>query len=102
MKKTLTSFFLICLLFNISLAQDNQTTKRPKALGVSFFFNDYTTPQRIRNSAIENVLREDNWASISDMAPGLGLTYISGLRKWLDFAGSLSASYVNYPVANKT
>ena len=102
MKKILTSFFLICLLFNVALAQDEPVTKRPKSLGVSFFFNDYTTPHRIRSSAIENVLRDDNWASLNDMSPGLGLTYFSGLRKWLDFAGSLSASYVNYSVANKT
>ncbi|MGZ8537027.1 MAG: hypothetical protein ACXWV9_02135 [Flavisolibacter sp.] len=102
MKKTLVSFFLICLLFNDAFAQDNTISPRPKAIGVSFFFNDYTTPQRIRSSSIENVFRDDQWASISDMAPGLGLSYFLGLRKWLDFAGSLSASYVNYPVANKS
>lgn len=102
MKKTVTSFFLICSLFNLALAQENTKTVRPKALGVSFFFNDYTTPQRIRSSAIENVLRDDSWASLSEMTPGLGITYFQGIRKWLDFASSLSASYVNYPVANKT
>ena len=102
MKKTLTSFFLFCLLFNVAFAQEIVNTKRPPALGVSFFFNDYTTPERIRSSSIENVFREDSWASIREMAPGLAISYFNGLKKHLDLAATLSASYVNYPVANKT
>src|SRR5687767_8306045 len=102
MKKTLTSFFLICLLFNVAFAQEIENTKRAPALGVSFFFNDFTTPERIRSSSIENVFRDDNWASIREMAPGLAISYFNGLRKHLDFAATLSASYVNYPVGNKT
>jgi OmpA-OmpF porin, OOP family len=102
MKKTLTSFFLICLLFNVALSQDNPPAKHKKAFGVSFFFNDFTTPERIRSSSIENVFRDDQWASLRDMSPGLGLTYFSELRKHLDFAATIAASYVNYPVANKT
>lgn len=102
MKKTLTSFFLICLLFNVAFAQEIESTKRAPALGVSFFFNDFTTPERIRSSSIENVFRDDTWASIREMAPGLAISYFNGLRKHLDIAATLSASYVNYSVANKT
>ena len=101
MTKVLATIFLVCLFFDNASAQDKNNNKRPQALGVSFFFNDFTTPQRVRSSSIETVFRDDRWAKLRDMSPGLAITYFSGLRKHLDFAGTLAASYVNYPVSNR-
>ena len=73
---------------------------RERALGVSFILNDFKTAQRIRNGSIDQVIREDNWAKFSDMAPGLALTYFKGLHKNVDFAATMGASFVNYPLPN--
>jgi OOP family OmpA-OmpF porin len=100
MMKILASFFLVCLLAANGFAQDN--TKRAKALGVSFILNDYATAERIRSSSIERVFRDDDWAKLNEMSPGLALSYFNGVKEHLDFAATLGASYVNYSIPGKT
>jgi OOP family OmpA-OmpF porin len=100
MRKVLALFFLFCLLANTSFGQNAQ--KRAKAFGVSFFLNDYATPQRIRTTSLTTVFRDDKWAKFREMSPGIAVTYFTGLTTHIDFAGTLGASYVNYPTANKT
>ena len=99
MKKLLASLFVFSLLVQTGWAQNSPV--RERALGVSFILNDFKTAQRIRNGSIDQVIREDNWAKFSDMAPGLALTYFKGLHKNVDFAATLGASFVNYPLPNK-
>jgi OOP family OmpA-OmpF porin len=95
MKKFVASLFLFCLLYTNSFAQNINT--RSKSIGVSFILNDFTTPQRIRSTSIEQVFRDKKWAKFNEMSPGLAITYFSGLQDHLDFAGTLTASFVNYP-----
>ena len=99
MKKVLGSFILICLLSHVTIAQTRNI--RPQALGVSFIMNDFTSAQKIRNGSLEQVIREDAWAKFRDMSPGLALTYFKGLHPNIDFAGTISGSFVNYPFRNK-
>ncbi|MGZ3924298.1 MAG: hypothetical protein ACXVBJ_11055 [Flavisolibacter sp.] len=98
MTKVLAVLISFCL-FSISvLAQDRPI--RPQALGVSFIMNDFETAQRIRNGSLSQVFRDKSWAKFKEMSPGLALTYFKGLRPLLDFAGTLAASYVTYPLRN--
>jgi OOP family OmpA-OmpF porin len=99
MKKLLASFFTLALINQITLAQDNAI--RPPAIGVSFFFNDFTTPQRIRTGSLSQVLRDHQWAKFRDMSPGAALTYFDGVQKYIDFAGTLAVSFPTVPLPNK-
>jgi OmpA-OmpF porin, OOP family len=99
MKKIVTSLFVLSLLSQTSFSQDKPI--RQRALGVSFILNDFVTAQRLRSGSFEQVTRNNNWAEFSEMAPGLALTYFKGLGKHVDFAGTLGASFVNYPFPNK-
>jgi len=87
--------FPICI--NIS-AQDRPI--RPQALGLSFIMNDFTTAQRIRSGSLPQVFRDKTWAKFKEMSPGLAATYFKGLKPRIDFAGTLAASFVNYPLRN--
>jgi len=73
---------------------------RPKALGVSFIMNDFATAERIRNSSLATVFSNKQWAKFKEMSPGLAITYFQGLKPRVDFAGTLAASYVAYPLRN--
>ena len=75
---------------------------RPPAFGISFFFTDYITPQRIRSASLTEVIRNNQLAKIKDMAPGIGLTYFKGIRNHIDFAGTLNMSFVNVPLPNSS
>jgi OOP family OmpA-OmpF porin len=99
MKNVIAALFFLCVFSTIVSAQDNAV--RPKALGVSFIMNDFTTAQRIRSGSLSQVFRDKKWAKFSEMSPGLALTYFKGLKSHIDFAGTLAASYVNYPLRNK-
>jgi OmpA-OmpF porin, OOP family len=99
MKKVLASLVVLFLLAQGTYAQNNSI--RHRAIGVSFILNDFTTAQRIRNGSIEQVIREDRWAKFAEMSPGLAVTYFKGLQKHVDFAATLAASFVNYPLPDK-
>jgi OmpA-OmpF porin, OOP family len=98
MKNVIAALILFCFISNISSAQDKPI--RPRALGVSFIMNDFTTAQRIRNNSLATVLRNKQWSKFREMSPGLALTYFKGLKPTIDFAGTLGASFVNYPLRN--
>lgn len=98
--KKIFSFFTILLSFNTQLlAQDDV---RPPAIGISFTMHDFTTAQRIRSSSLATVFRNEQWAKIKEMSPGIAVTYFKGLEKHIDFAGTLSGSFVDYPLPGKS
>lgn len=80
-------------------AQDRQYI-RPAAIGISFIFNDYTTPQKIRNSSLSYVQSNKLGAKLKEMAPGIGVTYFKGLTSHIDFAGTLAGSFVSNALPN--
>jgi OmpA-OmpF porin, OOP family len=99
MKKIFASMFAMYLMVPSSYGQDDEI--RPAALGVSFFLNDFTTASRIRTTSLNAVLRDKKWAKFKEMSPGLSITYFKGLKKHIDFAGTLGGSFVNYPMPGK-
>lgn len=102
MKKICTLFFS-CYLLLSGNAQDSARTNyvRKPALGISFFFNDYTTPQRIRASSLSSVLTNHQAAKFKEMDPGFAISYFRGLTNHIDFAGTLASSFVTYDVSGK-
>jgi OOP family OmpA-OmpF porin len=98
MKNVLAALIVLCLLTTNISAQDKPV--RPQALGVSFIMNDFTTAQRIRGGSLSQVFRDKSWSKFKEMSPGLALTYFKGVKPYVDFAGTLAASFVNYPLRN--
>ena len=99
MKKILLSLLSICL-FITGFGQ-NDYKKRP-VLGVSFVLNDFKTAASIRATSLSNVLRTKEFKQTKNMAAGLAISYIQGLGNNMDFTGSISGSFLDYPVPGKT
>lgn len=99
MKKFLIAIFALYLLVPAAYGQDDEI--RPPALGISFFLNDFTTAGRIRTTSLATVLSNKKWAKLSEMKPGLAITYFKGLKKHIDFAGTIGGSFLNYPLPDK-
>jgi outer membrane protein OmpA-like peptidoglycan-associated protein len=81
------------------MAQDDEI--RPAAIGVSFILNDFTTADRIRSGSLSRVFANKQWTKLKEMAPGIAVSYFKGLRKHIDFAGTLAGSFVNYPLLDR-
>jgi outer membrane protein OmpA-like peptidoglycan-associated protein len=101
MKKILSALFALYLLLpNKSYGQNDEI--RPKALGISFFLNDFITPERIRTTSLSTVISNKKFAKMREMSPGLAITYFKGLKKHVDIAATLGGSFVKYPMPGKT
>lgn len=99
MKKILSAVIALYLFAPAAKAQDTET--RPPAIGVSFFVNDFITPDRIRTTSLTSVISERRFAKIREMAPGLAVTYFKGLKPHIDVAASLGGSFLRYPMPGK-
>jgi OOP family OmpA-OmpF porin len=97
MKKFLVSLMIFILALPECFAQSDNYV-RPASIGVSFFFNDFITAERVRSGSVSRVLREKQWAKFREMAPGLALSYIQGLSNHVDLAGTMAGSFVRVPL----
>src|SRR5215213_576588 len=100
MKKILAVCLAILFFAPSILAQDDEI-RRP-AIGISFFLDDFETANLIRTTSLNSVFRDKKWAKFKDMNPGLSIHYFKGLTNHLDFAGTLSGSFLRYPFPNKS
>jgi len=99
MKKILAILFTLYLIAPECIAQEDEI--RPAAIGVSFILNDFTTADRIRSGSLSRVFANKQWAKLKEMAPGIAVSYFKGLRKHIDFAGTLAGSFVNYSLLDR-
>jgi len=96
--------FFLLISFGIlatTFGQKQDYTKT-RALGVSFFLNDFNAASEIRTNGLVNTLKNKEFFNTSGMNPGLAINYLSGLSNHLDFIGTFGGSFVNYPNANIT
>jgi OmpA-OmpF porin, OOP family len=101
MKKILMSFLLFSFITTETKAQGGQYIS-PRSIGVSFFVNDYATPQRIRTSSFTSVIGEKRWAKFRETSPGIAISFHEGLRNHVDFVGTLAGSFVQIDIPNET
>lgn len=98
MKKIFAALVFAC---SISMAASAQNKPiRPKAVGISFIMNDFTTAERIRTGTLSTVFREKQWSKFKEMSPGLALSYFKGMTPHVDFAGTFAFSSVDDPLRN--
>jgi outer membrane protein OmpA-like peptidoglycan-associated protein len=81
--------------FSASFGQ--QENIKGKALGVSFFMNDFKTASDIRTKGLVRTLDNKEFFKINKMNPGLAVNYLSGLTNHTDFIATLSGTFLNYP-----
>ena len=100
MKKVLSVLFAVYMIVPVSYGQ-KENYIRPKAIGVSFFLNDFVTPNRIRTTSLSTVLSDKKFARMREMSPGLALHYFKGVSNHVDINASIGGSFINYPMPNK-
>lgn len=98
MKKILLAFIGLSL-FVTSFGQGEY--KKLPSFGIHFFLNDFQTAQAIRNSSLSGVLQGKEWYKTRNMTPGIAVSYSQGLNNNLDFVGTLSGSFLSYPITGK-
>lgn len=91
--------YLALLLF-VCLCPDAYGRKpggpKPSTVELHVFYLDFRTAAAIRSSSPGAVIDQCRWSRISDMQPGIGLSYLKGITGYVDLAGILNGSYVDY------
>ena len=80
----------------ISLSAQVTSEKKPSTLAFHVFYNDFNTAQLIRTSSLKNVLKNHLWTKIGAMQMGLGINYLKGIHKKIDFIASIDGSWTDY------
>ncbi|HET6766940.1 MAG TPA: hypothetical protein VFH08_06070, partial [Chitinophagaceae bacterium] len=100
MKHVFVSLLAVIFIAPVAFGQ-NEDEIRGTDIGVSFNLYDFRTAQLIRTTSLSAVIRDKQFGKINEMSPGLGIHYLKGLKKHIDFGGSLNASFLNHPFPNK-
>lgn len=98
MKKIWLSVVALSL-FAVANAQHEY--KKHPALSVNFNLYDFKTAADIRTNGLSSVLRSKDWKNTARMRAGFSLGYMEGISNHVDFHGTLSGAYVEYPIENK-
>ncbi len=95
-------FYLLAVLaaLFVTCYGQQESYKKTKAFGFSFFLNDFQTASDIRSDGLVSVIRNKNLFKVSRMNPGVAFNYISGLSNHVDFSATLGGSFLNYPLKN--
>ncbi len=101
MKKILSALFALYLIVPASYGQKEKSI-RQQSVGISFFLNDFLTPERIRTTSLNKVISDKKFAKMSDMTPGLAVSYFKGVSNHVDVAGTIGGSFLNYPMKGKS
>ena len=84
---------MVCI---IAIAQNDY--KKSPSFAIHFIANDFQTATDLRTSSLNKVLNDGDWKKISRMGTGAALSYLQGFTNNIDFAATLSGSFVDYPV----
>jgi OmpA-OmpF porin, OOP family len=85
--------------FAMAYGQDDY--KKLPTLGFHLFFNDFQTAADLRSNGLANVIKDKKFAKSKRMRTGIAFSYIKGISNRVDFAATLSGSFLSYPVPNK-
>ena len=99
--KQLLLLLLAAIGFCSGISAQNAGQKKGPILAVNFVLNDFTTAQRLQKGSLGGVLKDKQWASFNEMSYGLSIQYIEGLTPHVDFAGTLTGTFVKYPFPKK-
>ena len=99
MKQLIVSLLAAIILAPVVYGQDEEI--RSHEIGVSFNLVDFKTAQLIRTTSLNAVIRDKQFGDIGEMSPGIGLHYFKGIKKHIDFAGSINATTAYQPLPGK-
>jgi OOP family OmpA-OmpF porin len=96
MKKIMLFMVAVCM-SAVAFSQPMTSYKKQPSFGISFFLKDMYTANLVDKTSLSNVLNNNLWTKVGDMAPGLSLNYYHGLTDYIDFQGTLAGSFTKYP-----
>ncbi len=93
--------FLLSMLLGVYIVGFSQSDyKKAPTLAIHFSLTDYASGFDVRNNSLSTVINNNQFFKAKRMSPGLGISYLEGFNDNIDFAGTLTGSYVKHPTSN--
>ena len=83
-------------LFAVTIFAQTDMKKRP-SLAIHYAFTDFKSGVDVRNTSLVTVLNNGNLYRARRMDPGLGISYMEGFTPHIDFAGTLTGTFLSHP-----
>lgn len=87
----------VALLAFSSVYAQEKPVKKGKMLSYNISFADYRLPKKINDSSLSTALKEKDWLKPVNKSLGMGLSFWKGLTPHIDFSGSLTGTFSNFP-----
>lgn len=96
MNKTL---LLTAVLSLVVISADAQTTSSQKKelLSYNISLSDYELPGYLKDSSSNKTFNRNDWYKAGRMSFGFGVSYWRGLTSKIDFSGSITGTFSNFP-----
>ena len=97
MKKII--FLFLAVVAGVMAFAQSEYKKRP-SLAIHFSFIDYLSAVDVRTKSLERVINEKNFFKFKRMDPAISISYLEGFTDHVDFAATLTGSFVKHPVSD--
>ncbi len=97
MKKQLL-FVLALIITSVGFGQTDYK-KRP-SIAVHFSLIDYKSAADVRNNSLASVINKKQFFRFKRMDPAISLSYLQGLTDHIDFAGTLTGTFLKHPTSD--
>ena len=96
--KKIPVLLIAILLTAVSFAQGDY--KKQPSLGVHISLIDYRSAADIRANGLTSSINNKQFLKFKRADPGMSVSYMQGLTNHIDFAGTLTAALLKYPVSD--
>ncbi len=95
------TFFSVLFSVTGAFSQKMKGKRKPPTIQFSFSLKDIYTPNLFSRSSFTDVLLNNRWTKVSEMAPGISISYLQGtLNPNIDFVGSINAAVTKHPFSD--
>ncbi|RXK62157.1 OmpA family protein [Lacibacter luteus] len=87
----------VLTLFVLSTNAQAPSKKKQQLLSYNLSLSDYELPGLIKDSSASKAFNQNTWYKAGRMSFGVGVSYWRGLTSNIDFSGSLTGTFSNFP-----
>jgi len=95
MKKSM--FFVLAIIASSVAFAQTDNKKRP-SLAIHFSMIDYKSANDVRTKSLERVINDKQFFKFKRMDPALSISYLEGFTNHIDFAATLTGSFLKHPL----
>ena len=88
---------VLALMGCLVLKAQKQSALKPRLFSYNISFADYSLPKEIKDSSFTKAFQQKEWYKPANKSFGFGISYWEGLTSNIDFSGSLTGTFSNFP-----